>query len=434
MKILFISSENMIGADVARFLHLEGHEVKLFIDDKNRKANFENIIKKTTDWKKELKWVGKNGLIIFDDVGYGSIQDKLRKDGYIVFGGSRLADKLEINRAYGQKIMKNCGLQALETYDFNDIDECIAFIKHSKKQWVLKQNDHKLSINTVSQFSNNKDILDVLELCKTEYHDKVKIVTLQEKVEGVEIGVGRYFNGKDWVGPIEINFEHKRLFDGDIGPLTGEMGTLAWFDGNEKNVLFQRTIAKMKDYLAKIDFRGDFEINFIVSGDNIYPLEVTPRMGSPIVHLQSEFIDCRWAEFLKAIASGKSFNLKWQKGYGIVVLLAVPPFPYVYNSKQNSPIGSSIYFKNINNVDQRHIFFEGVAKKYIIGKEEFFVSDKDGCVLYVAGVGKTVEKARKKVYNIINKIYIPKSFYRSDIGIKFLEKDRELLKKWGYLK
>ena len=40
------------------------------------------------------------------------------------------------------------------------------------------------------------------------------------------MAVGAFFNGNDFIYPINVNFEHKKLFPGDIGPFTGEMGTL----------------------------------------------------------------------------------------------------------------------------------------------------------------------------------------------------------------
>ncbi|MFZ2190180.1 MAG: hypothetical protein WA057_02740 [Candidatus Magasanikiibacteriota bacterium] len=434
MKILFITSSNMIAPDMARLLQDEGNQVKLFIDDKNRSDNFENIIKKCKNWKQELAWVGKDGLIIFDDVGYGKIQDNLREHGFAVFGGNAESDKLEMKRSYAQDVLKDHGLQTLETWDFDNIDDCVNFIKKSKKTWVLKQNDHKLNINTVSQFKDNQDILDVLKLCKTKYKNKVKVITLQEKVEGVEIGVGRFFNGKNWVGPVEINFEHKRLFDGDVGPMTTEMGTLAWLETEKDSVLFKKTLSKLKPFLKKIKFRGDFEINFIINGQNIYPLEITPRLGSPIVHLQSEMLNLKWAQFLKALALGKSLRPKWKKGYGLVVLLAVPPFPYMTKLGKNSPRGVIVYLDKVTKNDFKHIFFEGVSKEKVQGKEHFYISDDEGYVLYVTGVGKAIAKVQKNVYGIIKKIYVPKSLYRRDIGSKFLFSDEKLLKKWGYIK
>jgi hypothetical protein len=146
----------------------------------------------------------------------------------------------------------------------------------------------------------------------------------------------RYFNGKNWVGPIEINLEHKRFFPGNLGPMTSEMGTLAWYTDNEDEFLFQTILQPFTEFLRSANFRGDFEINCIANADGVYPLEATTRLGTPIIHLQQELHESSWAEFLYAVAKGEDYNLKWKKGYGIVILLAVPPFPYTKNIDQKN--------------------------------------------------------------------------------------------------
>ena len=74
MRVLFVSGE-LIAVDLCLRLKQEGCKVKLFIEDKSRYDCLDGMVEKTDDWEKELKWVGKNGLIVFDDVGYGEIQD-----------------------------------------------------------------------------------------------------------------------------------------------------------------------------------------------------------------------------------------------------------------------------------------------------------------------------------------------------------------------
>ena len=70
MKILFIS-ENLVAGNIAYKIASDDQDVKLFIKDAGRKDNFNNLVKKTNDWKKELNWVGKNGLIVFDSGSHG---------------------------------------------------------------------------------------------------------------------------------------------------------------------------------------------------------------------------------------------------------------------------------------------------------------------------------------------------------------------------
>lgn len=430
MNILFISSSNVIAANIALLLKKEGHSVRLFIDEKDRKMNFENMVDKSDEWKNDLTWVGEEGLIIFDDIGYGKIQDELRKDGFAVFGGCEIGDRLETDREFGQQILKEYGVDVLETLNFSNVDDCIEFVEKNKKAWVIKQNDHSAkNLNFVPFLEDGSDVLSVLKNYRENNRGKEISLTLQEKADGVEVGVGRFFNGNDWVGPIEINIEHKKMFPGDLGPATSEMGTVAWYDDNEENVIFQKTIAKLKPFLKQINFKGDFEVNCIVNEKGIFPLELTPRLGSPIIYLQSEIHKSPWGEFLAAIARGKKYDLKWEKGFGIVVLVAVPPFPYTHKLLEISPKNINIFFKNIPISEFEHIHFEGVAKR----GDEYYISDEQGYVLYVTAIGKDIEYAQKKAYELIKKIYIPKMFYRNDIGLKFIKTDRELLKKWGYI-
>jgi phosphoribosylamine--glycine ligase len=433
MKVLFISNDLLAG-NLAYVLQKQGCDVKLYVKNIQQQENFTNLLQKTNDWRKELKWVGKNGLIIFDDIGFGKEQEKLRQKGYSVFGGCFIGDKLENDRAWAQSIFRKYGLAALPTYDFISIDLAINFVKEHPDSWVIKQNGTtSKSVNYVGQLDNGIDVISVLENYKRHGED-IGTVTLQKKALGVEIGIGRFFNGNDWVGPIEINIEHKKMFPGDLGPTTGEMGTLAWYDGEEKNKLFQLTLGKLKPFLKEINFRGDIDLGCIVNQKGIFPLEASPRFGSPIIHLQCELHKSPWFYFLKAVADGKRYNLRWKSGYGIVVMISTPPFPYVKKLKGISSYHTEIHFhKSINNSRfGKQIHFEEVS--FDPNQKKYYISDHRGYILYVTSISKTIKDAANKTYKLVNKIHIPKMFYRNDIGSKFEKEDILKLRKWGYLK
>lgn len=432
MNILFVSRELSAG-DLAYRLKKEGHKVKLFIHDKDQRQNFEGMLQKVDDWEKELQWVGKKGLIVFDSTGYGRIQDRLRKQGYSVVGGCAFGDALEDKRHKGKAFLESCGIRTLPSYTFHSLDDAIAFVKRERGEWVVKQNGHASKIfNYVGQMEDGNDVIEVLKSYHENNKRDTRSIELQRRVRGVEIGVARYFNGIDWVGPIEMNVEHKSLFAGGLGPKTYEMGTLMWYDDDENNILFQETLAKMRDALRKMDFHGDIDINLIVNESGIYPLELTMRLGFPATQLQSTLNISPWGEFLKAVADGKPYNLKHKNGYGVVVLLATPPFPYVAISKRYSINGTKIFFrKKVSNSEKNCLHFEEVS----CHKDgSYFISGTSGFVMHVSGVGETIEDARQKAYDLIDKIVIPKKFYRTDIGKKFAEKEAPLLKKWGYIK
>lgn len=431
MRILFISND-LIAGNLASLLKNEGHDVRLYIEEKERRANFENIVAKTENWHSELDWVGKDGLIFFDDVGYGAEQEKLRHEGYMVFGGGIQGDLLEKDRVHAQEIFSKYGMHTLSTHNFKTIDEAITHVKNHPKAWVIKQNGSSAKdLNYVGHFTDGRDVIDVLNTYKELNRNNNQTLTLQEKVLGIEIAVTGCFNGKNWIGSPLINIEHKKFLSGDLGPTTSEMGTIGWYE--KDNALFTQTLEKLTPYLQEINYRGIIDINCIVNELGAFPLEATCRTGSPIIHLQTELNISPWGELLYALAKGQDYVVKYSKQHGIVVVLAVPPFPYLKYTSEHSHIGTHLYFdQSFKEDDMKHIHLEEVSVHPVT--KQHYISDNRGYILYVTAQGKNITVARDLVYDLISKIYIPKLMYRNDIGLKFIEKNKKILTKLGYIR
>ena len=434
LKVLFISNE-LIGSGLIHRLIREGHGVKLYIKDPARKKCLTGFVKKTRSWRNELKWVGKKGLIIFDDVGFGQIQDDLRTEGYTVFGGTVEGDKLELDRALGQRILHNHKIKILPSFNFRNIDSAIDFVKENKGKWVVKQNSHVSSLNHVGEQADGSDVIEALHILKKQ---DVDYAHLQKKVDGIEVGIARYFNGHDWVGPIEINHEYKRMLNGDVGPLTAEMGTVMWHSTDESLKLFECTLRKITPYLQKIGYKGDIDVNCIVTKDQIWPLEFTPRLGSPSTQLQCALYDSSMADFIYAVAKGKRVNLKCKKQFGIVVSIAVPPFPYPPKAGQKPRMTAKdriiSFTRTLSTEDECSVCFEEVSKrKNKRGEEEMFWAGTYGYVAFIATYADTIPKAKKKAMKLVTALNVPHSFHRTDIGDRVHKHDLPMLKKWGWV-
>ena len=435
MRILFISAE-LIGSAIVHQLIKEGHNIRLHISHEDRKACFEGFVDKAEDWRSQLEWVGKEGLIVFDDVVFEGVQDELREQGYRVFGGNAASDRLELDRQHFHEILSSHGVPTLPSFDFETADDAIAFLSQNLGFWVVKQSSHIGMLNYVGQRADAKDVLDILSLYKEK---GISPVHLQKRVEGIEIAVGRYFNGTDWVGPVEVNQEHKPLCHGNIGPLTAEMGTLMWYGEDEKNPIFSKVLGPLKPYLQEIDYRGDIDINCIANADGIWPLEATMRFGTPATELQCELHNSPWGEFLSAVADGEPYELEYKQGFGLVVSVMLPPFPYAPevfgNSNIETSTGISLFFKedlSLPEIDQIH--FEEFSKtQRPDGSDRYFVAGKHGYALYVTGLGATIDDARASAYSVVDKIILPKMLYRTDIGVEFDNGGRSALQKWGYI-
>ncbi|MFA6268635.1 MAG: phosphoribosylglycinamide synthetase C domain-containing protein [archaeon] len=223
-KFLFVSWESLSG-DLAWEIKKEGHQVKCYIERKDDEDVYDGILDKVSDWKAEVDWAD---VIIFDDVGFGSDADELRAKGKLVVGGSKYTDKLEEDREFGQNEMKRVGMNILPHWDFTDFEEAIEFIKKTPERYVFKPSGTVASdqkgVLFLGQEEDGKDLIQILEQNKKIWARKIKKFQLQKMAVGVEVAVGAFFNGNDFIYPINVNFEHKKLFPGDIGPYTGEMG------------------------------------------------------------------------------------------------------------------------------------------------------------------------------------------------------------------
>lgn len=421
-KFLFVSPESLNG-DLAWQVQKEGHEVKVFFEREQDADVYDGLLEKVPDWKSLIDWAE---VIVFDDIGYGKEADELRSKGKLVVGGSKYTDKLEEDREFGQNEMKRFGLSVLPHWDFESFDEAINFIKTNPGRYVFKPSGFLMSDQKVlfmAHEDDGKDLIEILEQNKKAWAKKIKKFQLQKMAVGVEVAAGAFFNGNDFIYPVNINFEHKKLFPGDIGPYTGEMGTLMYW--SPPNEIFKNTLLKMKEALAESKYVGYIDINCIANARGIYPLEFTSRFGYPTISIQCEGILNERGEFLYKLAVGEQFEIKVKKGFQVGVVIVVPPFPFEDKSETALFKDLSILFKKPN-LDGVHL---GDVKKT---NGSFSVAGDSGYVLVVTGSGITVEGARKQAYSRVNNIILQNMYYRTDIGEKWLyESDK--LQMWGYL-
>jgi len=425
-KFLFVSLESLSG-DLAWSLKKEGQEVKAYIKEKDDVDVYNGFIDKVDDWKKYIDWAD---VIVFDDVEFGEVAERLRKRGKLVIGGSRYTDELEMDREFGQLEMKKYGINILHQQHFSNYDEAIEFIKANPARYVFKPSGNIPSAEKgllyLGEEEDGKDLLEILSQNKDVWQKKAPTFQLQKYVSGVEIAVGAFFNGKDFIYPININFEHKRVFPGNLGPFAGEMGTLMFW--SHPNILFKSTLEKMKPALAESGYIGYIDINCIVNGRGIYPLEWTCRFGYPTIPIQLEGISMPTYEWLSKLAQGENFELRTKKGFQIGVRLMVPTY---FVTQKESPEKIATYrdlpilFRKAN-LDGVHIedikMVDGVWR----------IAGTSGCLLVITGSGSTVAEARHQVYSRIKNIMIQNMFYRVDIGLEWLQ-NSDKLQTWGYL-
>jgi phosphoribosylamine--glycine ligase len=423
LKFLFVSKDALIG-DLAWQVRKEGHDVRYFISEKCQKDVGDGFVEKVDAWEPQRDWAD---VVVFDDIGYGAIADALRKEGKAVVGGSAYTDKLEDDRDFGQDEMKAAGINILPKWHFTDFDEAIKFVQEKPDRYVIKPSgeaEDQKELLFVGQDENGADVIEVLRLYKKRWSRFIKIFQLQKHSTGVEVAVGAFFNGKEFFMPVCTNFEHKRMFPGDIGPSTGEMGTLMYW--SQPNTIFRETLAKMQAKLAASGYVGYIDINCIANSRGVHPLEFTSRFGYPTISIQLEGVTSQWGDFLAAAARGEKFDFKTRRGFQVGVVLATPPFPF------NDPAAFRKYSEGAV-IQFKKPASEGVHigdVKLVDG--DWVMAGISGYGIIITGSGTTVDEARKQAYSRIKNITIPNMFYRTDIGEKWNDNGDRLMT-WGYL-
>ena len=430
-NFLFCSFDAALIGDLAWQIHREGHDVKYYIEAERDEEIGDGFVPKTDDWRAEIGWAD---VVIFDDiwvgseVGTGKLASELRAEGHAVVGGTENTDRLEEDRGYAMDVLESNGINTVEHREFRDFDAGIRHVRENPAPYVIKplgevQNVKRLLY--VGRERDGSDVIEILSAYKKAWGHRMKGFQLQRKVEGVEIAVCGFFNGQKFIDRVNFNFEHKKLFPGNIGPQTGEMGTSMFWAGH--NELFSETLGKLEGWLAEEGYVGSIDINCIVNESGIYPLEFTPRFGYPTITLQEESFESPTGEFFYQLAHGETPTLDVHRGFQVGVRVVLPPFPFddekTYDENSRN---AAVVFETD---DREGVHIEDA--KNVDG--QWRAAGESGMPLVVTGKGDTMGAARAQCYDRIDRIVIPNMYYRDDIGERWIEGDGDRLHAWGYL-
>src|ERR1700694_477835 len=424
-KFLFVSLSGLIG-DIAWQVLKEGHDVRYYIEAEKERDIADGFVSKSKDWEKDAKW---SDIVVFDDtLGQGAKAQALRAAGKPVIGGTPYADRLEDDRSFGQEELKSAGVSIIPYEDFDSFDPAIEFVMKNPDRYVIKPSGEAQNVKRrlfVGEEEDGDDVVGMLEAYKRAFSEEIKVFQLQRRVSGVEVAVGAFFNGKKFVTPVNINFEHKKLFPGEVGPPTGEMGTAMFW--SEPNALFNRTLLKMATRLAEEGYVGYIDVNCIVNNNGIYPLEFTSRFGYPSIFIQQEGMITPIGLFLWDLAHGLDPKLKVKSGFQVGARIVMPPFPFDDDATFESFSRNAVIVFKKGAPEEVHI----EDTKIVEG--QWLVAGTSGVVLTVVGLGQTMKQAREQAYARVRNILIPNMYYRDDIGERWAE-DSDKLHNWGYLR
>src|SRR3954451_12126453 len=381
------------------------------------------LVPRVDDWKSKLDWVreaGPDGLIVFEAVGFGELQDRLRREGLNVIGGSAFGDRLENDRAFAFDLLGRQGMRIAPVREFDSVADAAADLAARPRRCVFKLCD-SAGDTFVGTFRDGSDVAALLEI---EGASIDRRFILMDHVEGVETGVGAYFNGTHFLRPACLDWEHKRFFAGNMGELTGEMGTVATFTGSQR--LFERALEPLEPMFREAGHVGWVNLNTIINEEGVWPLEFTCRFGYPGFAVLEPLQALGWGELFKLLVSSSSDSFPARQGFSTCVVLTTPPMP-LSRKEVDAPVGLPLI---VGDIDPRHLHLGEVG----LSGTRLVTAGLYGWTAVVTGTGKTVEEATRAAYANAQKVHAPNMRYRLDIGYALMEGELGLLSKWGWLK
>lgn len=367
----------------------------IYLDDKVELRDF--ALKEQID----LTIVGPEAPLV------DGLVDEFRKNGLLVFGPQKKAAELEGSKAFSKKFMQAYGIKTAKGIIFDAYDDAIEYVKQQQFPIVIKASGLASGKGVVvcDDLDEAQSVIHSF-MIKRIFGDAGIQIVVEECLKGFEASIIAFSNGENLYPCIPIK-DYKRAGNGNTGPNTGGMGSVApspqfteehWKDFNE-NIL-KPTIEGLND--QKLQFKGVIFFGLMVTEKGVHLLEYNMRFGDPETQVLMELLENNLLDVINDCLNGKEINLKFKEKKAVCLVLCSGGYPGKYE------IGLPI--KNLDKVKDSTIVFAGTAKQ-----GDTYVTN-GGRVMSLVATGKSFDEARKKVYADALTIQYDYEYYREDIG------------------
>jgi phosphoribosylamine--glycine ligase len=358
------------------------------------------------------------------------LDQRWRPYGARIVGSSVETAKWEIDRVKGMQVLRKAAVEVPAYKEFSDYDKAIAYVKKEDARFVSKPcgevEDKSLSYCAKTP----EDMVYMLQRWK-RLNKLAGAFILQEFIAGTEMAVGAWFGPGGFSAGWCENFEFKKLMVGDMGPATGEQGTVLRYVSNSK--LAKRVLQPLADQLHAAKYIGYIDVNCIVDDDGTpWPLEFTMRPGWPTFNIQQRLHEGDCVEWLMNLWTGKGGPSCKTGVMATGVVVSIPDYPYSHVTRKEVT-GIPIYGYDSETMHPCECMM-GMAPQKIGGQivDTPMMTTAGDYVLIATGTGSTVAEASRGAYRTLDTLEIPNSpMYRTDIGRR-LKKQLPKLQAHGY--
>jgi phosphoribosylamine--glycine ligase len=335
----------------------------------------------------DLVVIGPEGPLVL------GLADALRRFGFLVFGPSAAAARIEGSKAFAKEVMAAAGVP------------CAARLAIARPPCVVKA-DGLAAGKGVFVCRTQDEVDDALRALSGAGAD----VVVEELLDGPEVSLFAVCDGRQAL-PLVSAQDFKRALDDDEGPNTGGMGAYAPVPGVGENEAQELAEAVHVPVLAELATRGSPFVGLLYAGlmmtaDGPRVLEFNCRFGDPETQAVVPLLDGDLLEVLAAAAGGgvSGVTVGRSRDAAVTVVLAAETYP------ASGDRGGVISGVDEAEASGAYVFHAGTARQ---GDQ---LVTNGGRILAVTGCGATVADARALAYEASGSIAFPGMRYRTDIA------------------
>lgn len=419
MKVLIVGGggrEHAIALAIARSPGVE----KLYCAPGNAgtAALGENVPIGATDLDKMVAFAKEQKIdfvvVAPDDPLALGMVDRLEEAGIPAFGPTAAAAAIEGSKVFAKDLMKRYHIPTAGYEVFADPRQALDYIRaQGKYPVVIKADGLALGKGVIIAGSEE----EAREGLRSIMEDKIfgasgNRVVIEEFLTGPEVSVLAFTDGKTLV-PMVSSMDHKRALDGDRGPNTGGMGTVA------PNRHYTPEVAKAcmeTIFLPTVEamnregrtFKGCLYFGLMLTPEGPKVIEYNCRFGDPETQVVLPLLESDLLGIMQAVRDGRlsEVPVRFSDGAAACVVLASGGYPGSYEK------GKAITGLDEDFGEDVFIYHAGTAIK------DGETVTSGGRVLGVTARGKDLAQALARAYEAAGKIDFAGKQYRTDIGRK----------------
>ena len=372
-----------------------------------------------TDIEGITQWARQNNpdfaVVTPDDPLALGCVDALEAIGIPCFGPNKAAAQIEASKVFAKNLMKKYHIPTADYAVFEDVESAKEYIRANKRYPVVIKADGLALGKGVSIACDEVQAMDALHAAMEQkvFGESGARVVIEEYLEGPEVSVLAFTDSKTLV-PMVSSMDHKRALDGDEGPNTGGMGTVApnpFYTKEMADVcmetIFLPTIRAMK--AEGREFRGCLYFGLMITRDGPKVIEYNCRFGDPETQVVLPLLESDLLTVMRAVTEGKlaECEVKFRDAHACCVVLASKGYPLNYEKGYEITIPDEV---------KGHVFVAGAALKD--GK----LVTSGGRVLGVTAVADTLPEAVKEAYAMAETVTFGNRYMRKDIGARALRR------------